>query len=102
MDSHKLTPEQWIARAAEGRFTKQELAASLAIERRQQFLDACAAIERQFTVDCGEGTKEPCLESGCSAAGEICLQPLLHAGSGYHKACAAAWLPLYRDENNRA
>ena len=102
MDSKTQTPEQWIARAAEGRFTKQELAASLAIERRQPFLDACAAIERQFTVDCGEGTKEPCLESGCSAAGEICLQPLIHAGSAYHKACAGAWLPLYSDENNRA
>ena len=91
-----------MAQAVEGRFTKSELAGLLAIERRQPFLDACAAIERQFTVECGEGTKEPCLESGCSAAGEICLQPLLHAGSAYYKACAGAWLPIYRDAKNRA
>ena len=102
MASMTQTPEQWIAGAAEGRFTKQELAGSLAIESRQPFLDACASIERQFTVECGEGTKEPCLDSGCSAAGEICLQPLLHAGSAYHKACARAWLPIYGDANNRA
>ena len=81
--------------ADEGRISKAELAGLLALENRQAFLDTCAAIERRFTEEC-TAKPDPCLESGCSCEGEICLQPLQHAESAYHKACAAAWLPLYR------
>jgi hypothetical protein len=101
MDTKALTPEQLMERAAEGRFTKDELARLLAIDHRRAFLDACARVEKQFTEDCA-ASGEPCLESGCSVGGEICLQPLLHAGSGYYKACAAEWLPIFRDPKNRA
>jgi hypothetical protein len=101
MDTNAHAPDQLIARAAEGRFTKDELAGFLAIESRPPFLDACARIERQFTEECA-AKNDPCLESGCSAQGEICLQPLLHAGSAYFKACAAAWLPIFQDPKNRA
>ena len=99
MNTNTQTPDQLMAQAAEGRFTKDELASLLAIDRRHAFLDACALVEKHFTEDCGKN--EPCLEAGCSAAGEICLQPLLHAGSAYYKACAAAWLPIFRDPKNR-
>lgn len=100
METKTYTPDQLMALAAEGRFTKAELAELLAVERRRPFLDACARIELQFTEECA-ARGEPCLESGCSADGEICLQPLLHAGSAYFKACAAAWLPVFRDPKNR-
>jgi hypothetical protein len=100
MDTKAHAPEQLMALAAEGRFTKDELAGFLAIENRRGFLDACAHIEKKFTEDCA-AKNEPCLESGCSAEGEICLQPLLHAGSTYYKACAAAWLPIFREPKNR-
>lgn len=101
MDTKTHTPDQLMALAADGRFTKDELAGLLAIENRRAFLDACADIEKQFTEDCA--TKNgPCLESGCSVQGEICLQPLLHAGSAYYRACAAAWLPIFREPKNRS
>jgi hypothetical protein len=100
MDITVLTPEQLMAQAIEGRLTKDELAGLLAVDRRRAFLSACADVERGFTEACANNG--PCLEAGCSAAGEICLQPLLHAGSEYHKACAAAWLPIYREPANRA
>jgi hypothetical protein len=101
MDTKSYTPDELITRAAEGRFTKSELAAFLAIQNRQAFLDACARIEKTYTEECA-AKNDPCLVSGCSAEGEVCLQPLLHAGSAYHKACAAAWLPIFRDAKNRA
>jgi hypothetical protein len=101
MDTKTQTPDVVIAMAAEGRFTKAELAEFLATERRRSFLAACAKIEKHYTEECA-AKGEPCLESGCSLEGEICLQPLLHAGSAYHKACAAAWLPIFKDPNNRA
>ena len=69
-------------------------------EPRRQFLDACAAIEKNYTDQCA-AAKDPCLESGCSAEGEICLQPLLRAGTEYHKACAAEWAKLFADHANR-
>ena len=100
MDTKAQASDQMMAHATEGRFTKDELAGFLAIGKRRQFLDACAHVEKKFTEDCA--AKEPCLESGCSAEGEICLQPLLHAGSAYHKACAAVWLPIFREPKNRA
>ena len=100
METYTRTADQLMALAAEGRLTKIELADLLAIDRRHAFLDACAEIERAYTKECGK--KDTCLEAGCSVNGEICLQPLLHAGSAYHKACAAAWLPIFQDPMNRA
>lgn len=101
METKTTSVHQLMADAAEGRFSKTELAGFLDVEQRARFLEACGHVERKFTEDC-TARNEPCLESGCSAAGEICLQPLLHAGSAYHKACAAAWLPLFRDSRTRA
>jgi len=101
MDFTALTPEQLMAQAVEGRLTKDQLAHLLAIDHRSVFLDACTRIEKKYTEDCAS-SGSPCLEAGCSAEGEICLQPLLHAGSAYHKACASAWLPIFRDAKNRA
>jgi hypothetical protein len=34
--------------------------------------------------------------------GEVCLQPLLRAGTEYHKACAAEWTKLFVIRENRA
>ena len=47
METKTYTPEQTMAMAAEGRFTKAELAELLAIEQRRPFLAACAHIESQ-------------------------------------------------------
>ena len=103
MDTKTRTysPDQVIAMATEGRFTKDELAGFLAVDQRRPFLDACARIEKQFTEEC-TAKGDHCLESGCSVEGEICLQPLLHAGSAYYKACAAVWLPIFHTPGNRA
>jgi hypothetical protein len=102
MNTKAQTPAQLMATAAEGLLTKAELAELLAVGHRQPFLDACAHIEKTYTEDCPAKNHGPCLEAGCSAEGEICLQPLLHAGSEYHKSCAVAWLPIFREPANRA
>jgi hypothetical protein len=94
------TPEQLLRYAEDGRLTKHALATMLRPEPRQVFLESCAAIERKYTNDCA-AAKDPCLESGCSAEGEICLQPLLRAGTDYHKACAVEWAKLYVHLENR-
>jgi len=95
----RLTTQQLVRYAEEGRLTKHVLATTLAMEPRRQFLEACAAIEKKFTDECG--AKDPCLESGCSVEGEVCLQPLLRAGTEYHKACAAEWAKLFAHPENR-
>ena len=92
--------QQLLRYAEEGRLTKHVLATTLTPEPRRQFLEACAAIERKYTDDC-EAAKDPCLESGCSAEGEICLQPLLRAGTEYHRACASEWAKLFAHTGNR-
>jgi len=94
------SPEHVMALAAEGRLTKHALATHLAAAPRLVFLEACAAIEKNYTDDCA--AKDPCLEAGCSMAGEVCLQPLLRAGTEYHKACAAEWAKLFANRENRA
>jgi hypothetical protein len=33
--------------------------------------------------------------------GERCLQPLLRAGTEYHKKCGAEWAALFADAANR-
>ncbi len=94
------TDEQLMAYAAEGRLTKHALSTLLTPEPRRQFLDACAKIEEQYTVECA-AAGDPCLASGCSSEGEICLQPLLAVGSAYHKACGAQWNKLFALPGNR-
>ena len=91
---------QLVKYAEEGRLTKHALATMLTPEARRRFLEACAAIEKKYTDDCA-AAKDPCLESGCSVEGEICLQPLLRAGTEYHKACAAEWAKLFARNENR-
>jgi hypothetical protein len=88
-----------LSYAAEGRLTKHALAMTLTPEARGAFLDRCAAIEKEYTDECG--ASDPCLEAGCSARGEICLQPLLRAGTEYHRKCGAEWAKLYAKEENR-
>lgn len=93
------TPEQLVTYAIEGRLSKHELARVLTVDARRVYFDACAAIELNYTHDCG--ALDPCLECGCSAEGERCLQPLLRAGTDYHKACGAEWATLFADRGNR-
>ena len=96
------TAERLMQFAGEGHLSKDVLARLLDVESRRPYLAACAAIERQYTEKCG--CEHPCLESGCSidrAAGEACLQPLLHAGAEYQKACAAEWVDSFRSPQNR-
>ena len=46
------SPEHVIALALEGRLSKQALARFLAVDRRHEYPDACAAIEKGFTDAC--------------------------------------------------
>ena len=94
------TPADLMAFAEEGRLPKQVLASLLTRESRQQYLDACAAIERRYTEAC-TANNDPCLEGGCAAEGEICLQPLLRAEVDYQKACTAEWMKLFENPANR-
>jgi hypothetical protein len=97
------TAERLMQFAEEGHLSKDVLARLLDVESRRPYLAACAAIEREYTGECG-GTNDTCLESGCSidrAAGEACLQPLLSAGVEYHKACAAEWINLFTRPQHR-
>ena len=91
-----------MALAAKGRLSKHALATFLAVQSRQAFLEACAAIEKKYTEECA-GANDPCLESGCSMdGGDVCLEPLMRAGTDYHKACAAEWVKLFAHCENRA
>jgi hypothetical protein len=101
MDHRMDRPARLMKYAAEGRLTKHALATLLALEPRAVFLEACAAIEKKYTDNCA-AANDPCLESGCAAEGEVCLEPLLRAGTDYHKACAAEWVKLFADRANRA
>jgi hypothetical protein len=94
------TVEHLIALAWEGRLSKDLLAGLLEVDKRPEFLEACARIEKQYTDECA-ARNDPCLESGCAVEGEICLQPLLNAGDEYRKACAAAWVTFFADPRNR-
>jgi hypothetical protein len=97
--AHRYSSQEFAEHAEEGLLTKHVLATTLAPEPRQRFLRACAAIEKAYTEKCG--TTDPCMAAGCSAEGEICLQPLLRAGTEYHKACGAEWAKLYARQENR-
>jgi len=92
--------EQLLKFAEEGRLTKDALAAMLTPEPRGRFLETCALLEKHYTEAC-TAQHDPCLESGCSAEGEVCLQPLLRAGTEYSRAYAAEWARLYAQHENR-
>ena len=94
------TPEALMVHAIEGRLTKHALASFLTPESRQAFLRACANIEQRLTDACA-GAGDPCLESGCSCEGEMCLQPILRAGTEYLRACGAEWVKFFADAQNR-
>ena len=100
VDEHVGTPEGLMEFAIEGELPKADLASLLAVDDRPSFLQACERIERAYTEACA-ASHDPCLASGCSAAGEICLQPLLRAGPEYHTACAEAWTRLFRSAAHR-
>jgi len=95
------TPEYVMEVARQGRLPKQTLVRFLAPGKRQEYLNTCAAIEKRFTEAC-TGTGDPCLEGGCAAEGEICLQPLTRAGLDYYKACGEAFVTLFADKRNRS
>jgi hypothetical protein len=102
MENRCDTPERLMQYALEGRLTKHALATLLTPQPRRVFLEACAAIENRYTDEC-KVADDPCLEAGCSMEeGEICLQPLLRAGTEYHKACGSEWVTLFTDSKNRA
>ena len=96
------SPDRLMQFADQGHLPKHVLANLLNLDQRQPYLDVCAQIERQYTEAC-TARNDPCLESGCSVAGEdeTCLQPILRAGVEYQQACAAAWLKLFRAPVNR-
>jgi hypothetical protein len=94
------TPDRLMEYAAAGRLPKSVLLELLTVETRRTYLDACSAIEKQYTDECA-ASNDPCLESGCAVEGEICLQPLLRAGSGYRQRCAAVWIELFANPRNR-
>jgi len=94
------TTEALIKVAEQGRLPKSVLVNLLDLGHRRAFLAACAAIEKKYTEEC-TAANDPCLESGCAAEGEICLQPLLRAEVEYHRACAAEWIKLFADPCNR-
>jgi len=100
VDQFVGTSEELMTLAAQGRLPKRMLVNLLDIQHRQAYLDGCAVIEKTYTEKC-TATKNPCLESGCAVEGEICLQPLLRAGIGYGRACAAEWIKLFADPRNR-
>jgi len=86
--------------ATEGLLPKQALAGLLALQPRQTFLTACAAIEKSYTNVCST-SGDPCLESGCSCEGETCLEPMQRAGAEYHRACGVEFALLFAVEGNR-
>jgi hypothetical protein len=97
------TPERLMAFAAEGWVTREALLELLSAPARAAFLDACGAIERQYTEACA-AADDPCLESGCAIAGENgerCLQPLLRSRADYDRACTDAWLRSFAAAGNR-
>jgi hypothetical protein len=94
------TPEKLMAFARNGVFEKMALATLLRPEVRQTYLDACGIIEEAIVAACA-AKGEPCLAGGCAAEGETCLEACLSAAEPYHTACAAAWIEMFKDPDNR-
>lgn len=99
-DQHVGSPEKLMTFAAEGHLTKPVLGRLLDPDSIQAYRDACTVIERRYTAECAAKT-DPCLAAGCAVDDEICLEPLLRAGRGYHQACGTAWRTLFRDPRHR-
>jgi hypothetical protein len=99
-DEHVGSPEKLMAFAAEGHLTKQILGSLLGTNEALAYLDACTVIEKQYTAACA-ASDDLCMESGCAAEGEVCLEPLLRAGCEYHRACGEAWRILFEDPHHR-
>jgi hypothetical protein len=89
-----------VSYALEGRVPKQVLTRLLTPPARRAFGDACGAIEAKYTDACGS-KGETCLEGGCAAAGERCLQSIIDAGDDYDVACTTEWAKLFADPANR-
>jgi hypothetical protein len=100
MRSAAETPETVMRYATEGRMSKQLLTSLLTPQSRPSFLAACAEIENAYTVACAT-SGNPCLSSGCSCEGEVCLEPLLRAGAEYQRKCGTEWAKLFADEHRR-
>jgi hypothetical protein len=94
------SPELLMKFAEEGHLSKLTLASLLEPDSRDQFLEACAAIEKRFTEECS-ARGDYCLEDGCAMDGEVCLQALLKAGSAFQMACAAEWIRMFKIDDNR-
>src|ERR1700730_4498071 len=96
----EIHSEKLMAFARKGVFEKMSLAKLLKPERRHTYLNACRIIEEAIVEACA-AKGEPCLAGGCAAEGETCLEACLVAGTSYHAACAAAWIELFKDPDNR-
>jgi hypothetical protein len=94
------SPEGLMTLAKDGHLSKFALASVLEPDSRQRFLQACAALEKRFTVECA-AHGDTCLADGCAMEGEVCLNAVLKAGTEFQQACAAEWVALFRVENNR-
>jgi len=99
-DAQLGSPEKLMTFVVDGSLPKESLTSLLAIDRRAGYRDACAAIDKTYTDECAPANG-PCLESGCALEGEVCLQPLVRAGSAPRKAYAAEWIRLFADAGNR-
>ena len=99
-EQHVGSPEKLMAFAEEGHLAKHVLEHVLGGADRPAYLAACAVIEKRYTAEC-TARHDPCLESGCSLEGEVCLEPLLRAGRDYHRACGAAWKIRFEDPRHR-
>ena len=58
------------------------------------------ALEKALTEAC-TARGDPCLAEGCAVEGEICLEACLAAGARYRDGCAAAWIDLFENPENR-
>src|SRR5262245_18638854 len=94
------SPEYVMLVARQGRIPKRVLVSLLAFDKRREFLESCALIEKKYTEAC-TAQNDPCLEGGCALEGEVCLQPLERAGIDYLKACGDAFALLFADPCNR-
>lgn len=96
-----VTPDRLMKLAGDGRLSKHAMLTLLSPDQRPQYLAACADIEKGYTEAC-TAKHDPCLASGCALEGEVCLNPVLAAGTEYQKACGEAWIALFRDPDHRA
>ena len=92
---------QMMELAGEGYLPKAAMANLLQPDARWRFLEACEHVEKDFTARCA-AKGDFCLASGCALEGEACLDALIQAGPEFYRACARAWLPLFREQKNRA